>query len=95
MDSELMTYEPGTSDIMTTLDEPFPDPREGDEKIFADLFRYLLNGSGLSGEVDEPWKLHLPGGHWIYLTQGEQVDAVQRYVTELNAARTRWQERLK
>jgi hypothetical protein len=76
-----MTYEPGTADILTTLDPPFPGPEKSDDKIFADLFRILLRGAGLSFPVNRKVRLFLPGGYWIPLDTTDQVDAVERYGT--------------
>lgn len=41
-----MTYEPGTSDIFTTGDVPFPGPTEEeltDDQVLASLMRRILN----------------------------------------------------
>jgi hypothetical protein len=59
----------------------------GDEAIFADLFRGLLNGAGLSYPTNHKVRLHLPGGHWVPIDFTHQVEAIERQLDAVNTDR--------
>jgi hypothetical protein len=92
-----MTHEPGTADITTTLDQPFPGPERNDDAVLAELMRELLRGGGLSinpvasvGGIPR-WRLALPGGHVMWITDQDTVLALYRFLHSLNDEKpVRW-----
>ncbi len=63
---------------------------DGGKTIFADLFRQLLRGAGLTFPLNRKVRLFMPGGHVMHLDTMDQVRAIERHLNAVNEDRKPW-----